>query len=107
MNTTTIRSGRTNSTVAQSQAATPGMLIAMPTVVVIALLDGLVPGHFNLAVLYVVPLVTCAWARNLRLLWTMCLLLEVLAIGGLYWAPAPTSKSLFSNSCKAGFSTAG
>ncbi len=80
----------------QSQVgAMLGMLIAMPTVVVIALLDGLTPGHFNLAVLYVVPLVTCAWARNPRLLWTLCLLLEVLAIGGLYWGPQPDADEPF------------
>ena len=66
-----------------------GMLIAMPTVVVIALVDGLTPGNFNMAVLYVVPLVTCAWVRSVRLLWTMCVLLQVLAIGGLFWGPPP------------------
>ena len=53
------------------------------------------PGHFNLAVLYVVPLVTCAWARSLRLLWTLCVLLEVLAIGGLFWGPPPAADEAF------------
>jgi hypothetical protein len=72
-----------------------GMLIAMPTVVGIALADALTPGHFNLAVLYVVPLVTCAWARSPRLLWTLCALLEVLAIGGLYWGPSPSGEETF------------
>jgi hypothetical protein len=64
-----------------------GMLIAMPTVVVIALVDGLTPGNFNLAVLYTVPLVACAWVRSKRLLWTLFVLLQVLAFGGLLWGP--------------------
>ena len=74
-----------------------GMLIAMPTVVVIALVDAVTPGHFNLAVLYVVPLVTCAWVRSIRLLWSLCALLEVLAIGGLYWGLPPASDEPFQN----------
>jgi hypothetical protein len=72
-----------------------GMLIAMPTVVVVALADAMSPGNFNLAVLYVVPLVTCAWVRSVRLLWTLCALLEVLAIGGLYWGPPPVADEAF------------
>jgi hypothetical protein len=72
-----------------------GMLIAMPAVVAIALLDLLTPGHFNVAVLYVVPLVTCAWARSVRLLWTLCALLELLAIGALYWGPLPDADEPF------------
>jgi hypothetical protein len=76
-------------------SAMVGMLIAMPTVVVIALMDALTDGQFNLAVLYVVPLVTCGWARSLRLLWTLCGLLEVLAIGGLYWGPPPSGDEPF------------
>jgi len=72
-----------------------GMLIAMPTVIAIALLDGLIPGEFSLAVLYVVPLVACVWVRNERLLWTMFALLQVLAIGGLYWGPSPYSDDAF------------
>lgn len=72
-----------------------GMLIAMPTVVVIALLDALTDGHFNLAVLYVVPLVTCGWARSLPLLWTLCGLLQLLTIGGLYWGPPPSGTEPF------------
>jgi hypothetical protein len=81
---------------AQGQmSAMVGMLIAMPTVVVIALMDALTDGHFNLAVLYMVPLVTCAWARSVRLLWTLCGLLEVLAIGGFYWGPPPSGDEPF------------
>ena len=72
-----------------------GMLIAMPTIVVIALLDALIPGQFNLAVFYAVPLVTCAWTRNARLLWTLFVLLQVLAIGGLYWGPQPYGPDAF------------
>ena len=72
-----------------------GMLIAMPTVVVIAMADLMTPGHFNVAVLYVIPLVTCAWARSPRLLWTLCALLEVLAIGGLFWGLPPSSDEPF------------
>ena len=84
-----------------------GMLIAMPTVVVIALVDALTPGHFNLAVLYVVPLVTCAWVRSPRLLWTLCVLLVVLAVGGLFWGPPPDRRrSISAVFCKTVFSTA-
>jgi hypothetical protein len=72
-----------------------GMLIAMPTIVVIALLDALIPGQFNLAVFYAVPLITCAWTRNARLLWTLFVLLQVLAIGGLYWGPQPYGPDAF------------
>jgi len=61
------------------------MLIAMPTVILIALVDGLTPANFNISVLYTVPLVTCAWVRSERLLWTMFALVQVLAFGGLYW----------------------
>ncbi|HTU24011.1 MAG TPA: hypothetical protein VMF30_01360 [Pirellulales bacterium] len=71
-------------------SSTLGMLIAMPTVVLIAMVDGLTPANFNVAVLYTVPLVTCAWVRSERLLWTMFLLLQVLAFGGLYWGPPST-----------------
>ncbi len=72
-----------------------GMLITMPTVVVVALIDALTPGHFNLSVLYVVPLVMSAWVRSVRLLWTLWALLEVLAIGGLYWGLPPDSDEPF------------
>jgi len=72
-----------------------GMLVAMPTVVFIALVDALTPGHINLAVLYVVPLVACAWVRSVRLLWTLCALLEVLTIGGLFWGPPPAADEPF------------
>ncbi|HEX4144896.1 MAG TPA: hypothetical protein VHY91_15435 [Pirellulales bacterium] len=72
-----------------------GMLIAMPTVVCIALVDALTPGQFNFAVLYVVPLVTCAWVRSVRLLWTLCALLVVLTIGGLFWGPPPAAEEPF------------
>ncbi len=74
-----------------------GMLIAMPAVVVIALVDALTPGHFNLAVLYVVPLVTCAWVRSPRLLWTMFVLLQVLTFGGLLWGPPPSDPARLSS----------
>ncbi|HEX4142833.1 MAG TPA: hypothetical protein VHY91_04720 [Pirellulales bacterium] len=72
-----------------------GMLLAMPTVIAVALLDGLTPGHFNLAVLYLVPLVTCLFARSERLLWALFVLLQALAIGGLYWGPQPYSEEAF------------
>jgi hypothetical protein len=72
-----------------------GMLIVMPAVVVVVLLDGITPGHYNLAVLYVVPLVASAWVRSERLLWSLCALLEVLAIGGLYWGPPPDANEDF------------
>jgi hypothetical protein len=81
---------------AQGQIRTMlGMLIAMPTVVFIALVDALTPGNFNFAVLYMVPLVTCAWVRSVRLLWALCVLLVVLAIGGLYWGPTPSAEETF------------
>jgi hypothetical protein len=81
---------------AQGQISTMlGMLIAMPTVVLITLVDALTPGNFNLAVLYMVPLVTCAWVRSVRLLWTLCVLLVLLAVGGLYWGPPPSAEETF------------
>jgi hypothetical protein len=74
-----------------------GMLIAMPMVVVIALVDALTPGNFNLSVLYTVPLVTCAWVRSERLMWALFALLQFLAIGGLYWGPPPILPHSLSN----------
>jgi hypothetical protein len=81
---------------AQSQiSAMLGMLIAMPVVVVVALVDALTPGNFNLAVLYMVPLVTCAWVRSERLLWSMFALTQFLSFGGLYWGPPPNNAVFF------------
>jgi hypothetical protein len=71
-----------------------GMLIVMPAVLVITLIDSMTPANFNLSVLFTVPLVACAWARSVRLLWTMFVLLQVLTFGGLLWGPPPSDPSV-------------
>jgi hypothetical protein len=69
--------------------------IAMPYVVIIALVDALTPSYINLSILYLVPLVACAFVRSDRLLWTMCVLLQVLAIVGVFWGPQPSGEDTY------------
>jgi len=77
-----------------------GMLIAMPTVIAIALLDGLIPGEFSLAV-FVCGSVGClrvgaqraATVDNVRVAcrcWP----------SGIYWGPSPIAMTLSNALCK-------
>lgn len=70
---------------------TLAVLLAVGMTAFIALADFLSPANYNLAILYLVPLFLCAWARRRRLLWGMLAVALVLTAVGFVCGPPTTS----------------
>jgi hypothetical protein len=71
--------------------ATFAMLCCAPLIVLIALGDFLTPANFNWPILYTIPLFICGWTRSRPLLWTMLVVLLVLAAAAFIWGAPPMS----------------
>ncbi|HEX3726765.1 MAG TPA: hypothetical protein VHV08_11005 [Pirellulales bacterium] len=64
----------------QEISETFAIACCVPMVCVIALLDFLSPAHYNIAILYPVPLLICGWTQSRRLVWGTLAILLALAI---------------------------
>jgi hypothetical protein len=71
-------------------SATFAALVCAPLVAVIAVIDLVAPANYNLAILYPVPILICAWSRSRRMMWAMLLALQVLSAVAFWWGPAHT-----------------
>ncbi|MBI3836485.1 MAG: hypothetical protein HY288_00950 [Planctomycetia bacterium] len=75
----------------QEISATFAMLCCAPLIVLIALTDFLTPANFNWPILYSIPLFACGWTRSRPLLWSMLILLLVLAAAAFIWGAQPST----------------
>jgi hypothetical protein len=71
----------------QEIGATLAAVCCAPLVGLIAVIDLLSPANYNLAILYPVPLLICAWSRSRTLIWTMLVALELLSFAAFLWGP--------------------
>jgi hypothetical protein len=71
--------------------ATLAILCCAALIVLIALSDFFTPANFNWPILYSIPLFICGWTRSRPLLWTMLILLLVLAAAAFIWGAPPMS----------------
>jgi hypothetical protein len=68
------------------------VLIAAMLILCVMLADLLVPGQFNLPILYALPLVVAAWSLSRTLLWSLVLILLMLSSIGFAYGRAPTTQ---------------
>lgn len=61
-------------------STTLAVVLGAPLIVLIVLVDVFSPANYNLAILYLVPLLLCVWTRSRPLLWTTLAVLVVLAV---------------------------
>jgi hypothetical protein len=71
-------------------SATFAALVCVPLVAVIAVIDLFAPANYNLAILYPVPILICAWSRSRSMMWTMLFALQLLSVAAFYWGPSHT-----------------
>lgn len=71
-------------------SATFAALICLPLVAVIAIIDLVAPANYNLAILYPVPILICAWSRSRSMMWAMLVALQLLSVLAFWWGPALT-----------------
>lgn len=69
-------------------SATFAALVCVPLVAIIAVVDLVAPANYNLAILYPVPILICAWSRSRRMMWAMLFALQVLSVVAFWWGPA-------------------
>ena len=74
--------------------ATLAVLLCIPLALIIALVDLLLPANFNLAILYPIPLLICAWTRNRALLWSTLAVLLLLTAAGYQFRHGPIDGTL-------------
>ncbi len=75
---------------------TLAVVICLPLMLGIFVVDLLSPANYNLAILYLVPLVVCVWMRRPRILWAIVGLAAVLAAMDLaFGAPVTNPKVHF------------
>lgn len=72
-------------------SATFAALVCVPLVAVIAVIDLFAPANYNLAILYPVPILICAWSRSRSMMWAMLFALQLLSAVAFWWGPAVTS----------------
>jgi hypothetical protein len=73
--------------------ATLAVLVCAPLVTLIAALDFFLPAHYNLAILYPIPLFVAAWTRSQRVLWATLSLLLLLTFA-CYVSGTPGSEEV-------------
>jgi hypothetical protein len=78
--------------VIQSLENLSGAVVTGLLILSVLVADLLVPGQFNLPILYAVPLLLAGWRRSRRLLWALVAILLLFSLAGFAWGRSPTTQ---------------